>query len=240
MVQQFTSTQSSDLNEITTLLHFLSQISIKFNEYAIFKHGLIACTRSKSCWSRLEMPLLDHITGSLTKSDQSIKVPCKPILLFLKSGVNPDCTVIEQTEDNLIITQKSVLGIEKVIELYIEEVPDLIPLYNLETSNSFKTSPKVLLDILSSFPESLDYVTLNCAQDSFSVQTWSENGEHRTMDTLVSIDLQDFIEYVISDPCNLTVNYKDFKRVLTFANGGTNVEMSILFDGPGRYYDLLI
>jgi hypothetical protein len=235
MVQQ--STQSSDLNEITTLLHFLSQISIKFNEYAIFKHGLIACTRSKSCWSRLEIPLLDHITGSAGKAGQSIKVPCKPILLFLKSGVSPDCTTVQQTTDNLLITQKSVLGVEKVIELYIEEVPDLIPLYNLETSNSFKASPKILLDILGSFPESLDYVTLNCAQDSFSVQTWNETGDNRTMDTL---DLQDFIEYVVADPCNLTVNFKDFKRVLTFANGCADIEMSILFDGPGRYYNMLI
>lgn len=232
--QQFSSSQSSDLAEITILTHFISQISIKFNEYAIFKHGLISCTRSKSCWSRLEIPLLDNITGSLGQADLSLKVPCKPILCFLKSGVKPDQTIIQQTTDYLIISQNSVNGVDKVIELYIEEIPDLIPLFNLETSNFFKASPKILLDILGSFPESLDYLTMNCAQDSFSVQTWSETGEHRTMDTLVSIDIHDFIDYSVIDPCSLTVNFKDLRRILVFANGCTDVEMSVLFDGPGR------
>ncbi len=132
----------------------------------------------------------------------------------------------------------------KAFAFQFEQVEAMKAIYNPDTCmNTFTVSPKVLDDIFTLFPVKLEQVTLVCGSESFQsirsvnilVQSFSQESSttNRAMDTLVTVDLLDFIEYVVPHPVNITINLKELKKVLAY--GDTVLcDVTCRFDGPGR------
>lgn len=73
---------------------------------------------------------------------------------------------------------------------------------------------------------------MECLVNTFTIYSCSSEAGDRILDTKVSIDLDDFQVYTITEPATLVFNLKDFRKVLNFADSmATN--LTAKFDGPG-------
>jgi hypothetical protein len=127
-----------------------------------------------------------------------------------------------------------------------EEAPNVRAVYDITSSPSkCVVNPKVLLDVFMNFPTQLSHVSLFFEPHSFklkSVPDYSnsctkENFE-RSLDTLVTVDLDDFELFSIHNPTSITINSKELKvnlfnkKVLNYGEQ-LNVSVQISFSEPG-------
>jgi hypothetical protein len=99
-----------------------------------------------------------------------------------------------------------------------EEIVNVRAVYDTsECMNSWTTNPKVLLDILSNFPSHIINISFVFSAKSFQLRTVNEihsidpENSDRGLETLITVDLDDFETYNISFPCTITFNVKEFK-----------------------------
>jgi hypothetical protein len=150
------------------------------------------------------------------------KILAKPLANILK--LNLDSLVqstISLEKDRIRFRIECRHGIEKNHLLQYEDAQNVRAVYDIdECINSCTVNSKVWLDVLSNFPSQLGNISLVFDRTAFKIQTVSESkpaqaqlndGAQRMLDTVVTVDLEDFENFSVQQQTILTVNAKELR-----------------------------
>jgi hypothetical protein len=219
---------------------------MKFND-SIFIHVshkfcVSAISPSNSTFALFEFDQRFFVSAEFGDQFEA-KILAKPLANLLKLNVD---TVVEAKisiqDDRICFDIECKNGIEKRHLMQYEETPNVRAVYDVESPNKAIFNPQVFLDVFMNFPSQLGHVSLFFEPDSFKLKTVFEKGPNveteRSLDTLVTVDLEDFETFIINDPVAVTLDAKELKvpfsnqKILVFGDQ-LSVSVQLSFSQPG-------
>ncbi|KAL2919886.1 hypothetical protein HK105_200803 [Polyrhizophydium stewartii] len=170
----------------------------------------------------------------------------KPLSNIFKTSSNTDTIeqcrirpVYEAGEERLVVQLTCKYGVLKTHRLNYEACEPMQAVFSREDCpHSWIASPRMIQDQLAHFQLKLKEVTLSCKMKSFQIKSFEDSFVPdgttvvRSLETEVTIDLEDFEQYSVFGDADLTFELKDFKAVLAFAEA-VDLHVTALFDQAG-------
>ncbi|KAI9096102.1 Rad9/Ddc1 [Phlyctochytrium arcticum] len=140
--------------------------------------------------------------------------------------------------DRMIITVSCSHSITKTHKLHFASTEPIMAIYAKHAcANKWTISSRLSHDWISCFSHRLEEITISSGPDWLRLKSFSESTDFdeptRGLQTELQVDPSDFDVYAVTNEEHLTINLKEFKTVLAFAD--TMVQpITTYYDTAGR------
>jgi hypothetical protein len=199
---------------VNSLLKFGNEITIKLEDEEMTLSATSDCSSFFGLFT-FHKPFFENYK---VNDKLCLKLLTKPLANILKHNTEIEKCILKVQNDILSLEIECLHKVVKMHLFYYEEATLRKAIYSIKNENTWSIHPKAVMDILLSFPSTSDEISIATNTDSFEITNFKKicDNEKRDLNTMVSIELIDFTDYIIAKDSISSLDIKELKKILVF------------------------